>query len=521
LENITITGNSATNYGGGIYFGSNSSPSFHSEHRCNIYLNNITNSRGYGADIFAYDCDTIDVIVDTFTVLNPSDYYASPIDNFNFDILHSIQDTLINSDLYVSVDGDNLNSGTSPDEPLKTIGYALSIIYADSSNHNTIHLLPGIYSSDTNEEVFPIEWSNYLSLEGSIESESILDGDSLSGVMRFRYVTDAVISNITIRNGSADFRGGGVYCTHSSPILENVTITGNSAEYYGGGIYCYSSNLSLTNVTITVNSAVYGGGIYCSHSSPSLQNVTISGNSSSSGGGIYCNWDSNPTLINCILWNNSPEEIYFYEDADPNSITISYSDIQGGEAGIVTNNNGTVNWLEGNIDADPLFIGTGEDPYSLLEDSPCIDAGIPDTTGLNLPPWDIIGNLRIWDGDGDEVAIIDMGAYEYGAPPYVDVDDNIIIQSPEVFLHQNYPNPFNPETMISFSIPEESKIELTVYNIKGQKVRSLANNVFIKGNHSVVWNGDDDKGKSVSSGIYFYKLRTKEDSKIRKMILLR
>jgi hypothetical protein len=272
---------------------------------------------------------------------------------------------------------------------------------------------------------------------------------------------------------------------------------------------------------MTANSAWYGGGIFCSASNPSLVNVTISGNSGDYGGGIFCWNNSSPSLINCILWNDSPEEIYFHEAYDPNSITISFSDIQGGEAGIETNNNGTVNWLEGNINEDPLFVGTGEDPYSLLENSPCIDAGIPDTTGLNLPPWDIIGNLRIWDGDGDEVAIIDMGAYEYGAPPYVEIDDNVIVQTPEVFLHQNYPNPFNPTTTINYSLKENSKVSLKIYNIKGQKIKTLVNDVLPAGEYSAIWNGRDSNGNQVSSGIYFYKLKAGDFQKVKKMILLK
>jgi len=355
------------------------------------------------------------------------------------------------------------------------------------------------------------------------------------------------ISNVTIIGNSAN-EGGGIHCEdYSSPSLVDVIIIGNSATYFGGGIVCfwysspslenviitdnnstsgggivfYSSNLTLENVIIKDNSSVYGGGIDCSYSSPTLLNVTVTGNSASFGGGIYCMVGSDPDLVNCILWNDSPEEIYFDPAYDPNSITISYSDIQDGEAGIVINNNGTVNWLEGNIDEDPLFVGTGGYPYSLLEDSPCIDAGIPDTTGLNLPPWDIIGNLRIWDGDGNGSAIIDMGAYEYGAPPYVDIDDNVIVQTPEVFLHQNYPNPFNPTTTINYSLKENSKVSLNIYNIKGQKVKQLVRNQLSAGQHSVVWNGKDDNGKSVSSGIYFYKLKAGNFEKTKKMILMK
>ena len=89
-------------------------------------------------------------------------------------------------------------------------------------------------------------------------------------------------------------------------------------------------------------------------------------------------------------------------------------------------------------------------------------------------------------------------------------------------LHNNYPNPFNPTTTISFSIPEESKVELAVFNIKGQKVKILANNDFDKGNHSVVWNGNDDTGKPVSSGVYLYKLNVNGNSKsVKKCLLLK
>jgi len=88
-------------------------------------------------------------------------------------------------------------------------------------------------------------------------------------------------------------------------------------------------------------------------------------------------------------------------------------------------------------------------------------------------------------------------------------------------LHQNYPNPFNPVTTISYQLPLDSEVELIIYNIKGQKVKTLVNETIPAGEHSVVWNGKSDQDRSVSSGIYFYKLKTKEDSKIKKMILLK
>ena len=89
-------------------------------------------------------------------------------------------------------------------------------------------------------------------------------------------------------------------------------------------------------------------------------------------------------------------------------------------------------------------------------------------------------------------------------------------------LFQNYPNPFNPTTTISFSIPEESKVvELIIYNIKGQLVKILVKDFQDVGEHSAIWNGDDESGTSVSSGIYFYKLEAGDFQKVRKMILLK
>jgi hypothetical protein len=212
------------------------------------------------------------------------------------------------------------------------------------------------------------------------------------------------------------------------------------------------------------------------------------------------------------LWNDSPQEIYFWEEDDPSSITISYSDIQGGEAGIVTNNNGTIYWLEGNINEDPLFVGTGDHPFSLQDPSPCVNAGIPDTTGLNLPEFDLAGNPRVYGGR------IDMGAYE-NQNVIVNADENLIPLFTR--LNQNYPNPFNPTTTINYSLKENSKVSINIYNIKGQKVKQLVSDQLSEGQHSVIWNGTDNNGKSVSSGIYFYKLKTENYEKTKKMILLR
>ena len=99
-------------------------------------------------------------------------------------------------------------------------------------------------------------------------------------------------------------------------------------------------------------------------------------------------------------------------------------------------------------------------------------------------------------------------------------ENEIIVQNIDDI--SNFPNPFSPSTTISFSIPEQSKIQIMIYNIKGQKVKTVTNESFDKGNHSVVWNGVDDSGRKVSSGIYFYKMNVNGKSKaIKKCLLLK
>lgn len=89
-------------------------------------------------------------------------------------------------------------------------------------------------------------------------------------------------------------------------------------------------------------------------------------------------------------------------------------------------------------------------------------------------------------------------------------------------LSGNYPNPFNPETKIVFSIPEDSKVNLSIYNIRGQKVRTLVNTKLEKGFHEIIWNSKDNNRKSVASGVYFYKFDVNGKTKgVKKMLLLK
>ena len=88
-------------------------------------------------------------------------------------------------------------------------------------------------------------------------------------------------------------------------------------------------------------------------------------------------------------------------------------------------------------------------------------------------------------------------------------------------LGQNYPNPFNPSTKIAYSLPEAGPVRLAVYNLLGQEVRLLVDEVKAAGFQAVVWDGRDGRGHAVASGVYLYRLRAGAFTEARKMILLK
>ena len=223
-----------------------------------------------------------------------------------------------------------------------------------------------------------------------------------------------VIRNCTLRENSMvgdNCWGGGIYChDDSSPSIGNCIIVQNSAtgtSCKGGGLSCsYFSCPEVTNCTIARNSATgascRGGGVYSyNNSSPVIKNCTIADNDFSSfRDGIYC-YNSSAILTNCIVWGTENKQIW----AENSSLSISYSDIKEGWAGV------------GNISADPLFFLPEQENYHLEPDSPCIDTG----TDCGVAE-DIDGDYRPL-GAG-----YDMGSDE------VRCDGPLIFVSPNSFL---------------------------------------------------------------------------------------
>ncbi len=241
-------------------------------------------------------------------------------------------------------------------------------------------------------------------------------------------IEDCDISNNMAGFGTAA-SGGAIYSTNNSqPIIRNNRISNNSVGASGGynaanangGAICLNQSdavidgniISLNTSSASGNVPTYsrGGAISVWNSSPVITGNTIFGNSASGmnpqGGGIFI-YNSSPVAVNNILWNDSPEEIFIASSYNPGTVTVAYSDVEGGESGVGIEDNGIVYWQEGNISIDPKFTNADIGDFSLLSSSQCIDAGTAfyewqGTTIVNIDASQYNGNAP------------DMGALESG-----------------------------------------------------------------------------------------------------------
>ncbi|NIT57256.1 MAG: T9SS type A sorting domain-containing protein, partial [Aliifodinibius sp.] len=91
----------------------------------------------------------------------------------------------------------------------------------------------------------------------------------------------------------------------------------------------------------------------------------------------------------------------------------------------------------------------------------------------------------------------------------------------EFLLFQNYPNPFNPVTNIEFYLPSSDRVELVISNVLGQRIRTLFTGKIPAGTHSFSWDGINDSGSLVASGVYIYQLTTSDGQQAKKMLFIR
>ncbi len=202
---------------------------------------------------------------------------------------------------------------------------------------------------------------------------------------------------------------------------------------------------------------------------------------------------------------------------------VTWTDISGNlEENLDGTGNGpSVRWaamlIENNVKT--YFLGTSTGLYSTDN----ID-GI-NTLWANESP-DLIGNVVInmiatRDGDG-EVVVATHGNGVYSRDFVTSVEDDPEIIPENYKLMQNYPNPFNPETNISFELPASGKVTVEVFNVLGQKVRTLiSDGLYQSGRNLIKFNGKDDLGRSLATGVYIYTFKSGIYKESRKMILLK
>ena len=627
LSGVRVHDNFSNSVGTGLYIYAH--PAFIPEivfdpiNRCSIYSN-------YGAppcDIQVVDVSAnIDIYLDLASVQNPSDFYIGRYNNFQatqgfMDNIHVIRGLRIevNHDLYISPEGDDLNTGFSPAEAMRSITLAVHKIASDSLNPKTVHVLPGIYREEDHDQILPIPGKSYVSIIGSgPDTCTIFTNAVYANTYQFIYVSieqphikfsgfrldcpeiptrrmgqignmrsSGEISNLVIENTNLGMCGAimvnsdtGVVIrsirvrdvTTTSRVLfvnrmggdmidctfENVRSSLTSDDGWAETLFdmwigdslrvenCVFRNFSVPDIQPTIHFS-------CNESPNPTRKVSISNclfDNLRTGAGYAIGFhqkDTNPyyvtnnTFINNdaslsaiglsgSVWmrNNvfydpdAEHELYLPETAPWGYRTRLYmdnNDLRGGQSSIHNPySNNLVFYSETNTDADPAFVSLdpeNRDYAHLSRFSPCIDTGTADITGLGLPPYDLDGRYRVWNGR------IDMGCYEYGSEPYVGNDDPVVVPPPTAFGLCNYPNPFNPTTTIRFELPQDAPVNLCIYNLKGQRVKELVDTTLRIGQHQALWDGTDSRGIHVASGVYYCRLTAGKDSETRKMMLIK
>ncbi|MCX6271594.1 MAG: FG-GAP-like repeat-containing protein, partial [Bacteroidetes bacterium] len=271
-------------------------------------------------------------------------------------------------------------------------------------------------------------------------------GEQIGGALLVQSFNKVLISNSIITNNLANYGGGGIFLQNSSIIIKNSVISHNLCDGvwgpFGAGIGCTGSSPLLENVKILDNILVQGNGMgggiaLWDGSSPKIINCLIAGNVATNTGAAIDAWyGSNPLIVNstivgnsaliywggyavsftecqatiknCLIWGNTAGQIIlspYVPHNNFNSILVRYTDVEGGTEAIGSYSPDNMDWDTTNFSSNPQFYGNGN--YSILPNSPCIDKGTPDASGLFLPGFDLAGNLRIVNNR------IDIGAYEF------------------------------------------------------------------------------------------------------------
>jgi len=324
------------------------------------------------------------------------------------------------------------------------------------------------------------------------------------------------IRNSVITGNYAEEAGGGIMLYAGCVTIENCIISGNVTDLQGGGIWiCFASNTSIERCLIIGNHAEgQGGGIYYLCESHLIKDCTISANSSGSGGGgIFCDFAAHPTLIRVLVEGNSASHFGggicalfdSYLSIQHCTIVRNHADVEGDGVYVRGFSPSTIS--RSNIYSN----GMGVYNLDATQELYCPNNWWGDATG----PYNLVYNpLGLGDSTNATVNPIPFLTEPDSLAPPFSVPGQPVVQTVAFVLHQNYPNPFNPITKLSFDLPVPARVNLSVYDVLGRRVATLANGWYDTGNHQVLFNGSE-----LASGIYFYELSAGNNHQVRKAIL--
>ncbi len=264
-----------------------------------------------------------------------------------------------------------------------------------------VNVLPGAYYEN-------IQLKRFVQIHGAGADTTTLVGLGNNSVITAQTVTETtIIRGLTITGGTG----------------REIDDGWGTITRYGGAVFCSSiGSPTFINCVFCNNSADYGGGIYTISSAPNFINCTFSDNSANEKGAvIYSTLGYKPTFTNCILWDQPTAPVkeieYDWYEAAP---LVTCCDVY-------LENASSSYFGAGNINQDPQFTDTGPGGFHISNSSPCIDAGY--NGAMFLPDTDFEGQLRVCDGNFDQIPVCDIGADEliqsgYVPPALVWVDDN-------------------------------------------------------------------------------------------------
>jgi parallel beta-helix repeat protein len=342
---------------------------------------------------------------DTFTVslaIFPNPLYVP-------DDYLTIQEAI---DMAVDWDTVIVRPGIYYDHEIDFLGKAITVMSTDPTDWEVVEST----IVDANAEGSVFYFHNGEDTTSVLAGFTITGGlDNMGGGIWCRNSSSPIIARNVISGNSARDNGGGINCsTYSHPIITNNVITNNSVlnDYgVGGGICIYSERQVVIRNTIIIGNSVVshgsGGGIWCYTTRLIIAGCIITGHSVMSGGGIYCDDIANVDVTNTILWGNDSggygDEIYIGGYlTGPSTLTISYSDVEGGQGSVFVENWCTLNWGDGMLDTIPSF---KDDGMHLKNDSPLRNLGDPNYVPSEGET-DIDNERRILEGR------VDIGADE-------------------------------------------------------------------------------------------------------------